>query len=121
MSEHADQRGDGGDQGGDRLVEGLAQRVHVVGDPGEDLALADGFKVLQGHPVDLFGDVPAEAVGDLRGDAGADKALNVAEQGADQVEADQDDQNVGDAGEVHAALALDLQEDALENLRGGLT
>ena len=38
-------------------------------------------KYLKRHAVDLVGDILAEAVGDIHGDAGHDPALDVAEQG----------------------------------------
>ena len=43
-------------------------------------------KYSQRHAVDLFGDVLAEAVGDLHRHAGHDPALDVAEHGRDQVQ-----------------------------------
>ena len=37
--QHADHRGDGGDELGDALVEALAEGIHIVGHTGEHLAV----------------------------------------------------------------------------------
>ena len=118
--EHADDHGHRGDELGDALVEALAHGVHVVGDAGEDLAHGAGLKVLHGHAVDLFRDIPAHAVGHLLGDAAHDPALDGAEEGGDEVHAQEEEEDLGDAAEVDAAGAADFGQQAVEQLRGGV-
>ena len=77
-------------------------------------------KYLQRHAVDLLGDILAEAVGDLHRDAGHDPALDVAEQGGEQVQAEHDQDDVADVAEVDRAGAGDLGHHAFEQLGGGL-
>ena len=72
-----DDGGNRGDDLGQALVERLADSIHIIGDAREHLALVGAVKVTQRHAVDLFGDVLAEAVGDLHRDTGHDPALDV--------------------------------------------
>ena len=83
--EHADDHGHRSDELGDALVKALSHGVHVVGDAGEDLAHGAGLKVLHGHAVDLFRDIPAHAVGHFLGNAAHNPALDGAEEGGQEI------------------------------------
>ena len=114
------QHGRRGDELGNALIEALAHGVHVVGDTGEDLAHGTGLKVFHGHPVDLFRDIPPHPVADLLGNPGHDPTLEKGEGGADQIQAQQQEQDAADLVKVNAAGALDLGHQAVEQLGGGV-
>ena len=118
--QHADHGGHTGDELGDALVQALAQRVHIVGDAGQHLAHGALFKVGKGQAVDLFADLLAEVVADFLGKAGHEPALNKAEGAAQQVHAQQKQQDAADIHKVDAAGAAQLGDPAGGKSRGGL-
>ena len=75
--QHADHGGHRGDDLRQSLVQGLADRIHIIGDARKHLTLVGAVKVTQRHAVDLFSDILAELVGDLHRDTGHDPALDI--------------------------------------------
>ena len=118
--QHTDHGGHTGDELGDALVQALAQRVHIVGDAGQHLAHGAFFKVGKGQAVDLFADLAAEVVADFLGKAGHEPALNKAECAAQQVHAQQKQQDAADIHKVDAAGAAQLCDPAGSKGGGGL-
>jgi len=122
-AEHHPQDADDGDDRGqhllDRLVQALRYGVDIVGDAGEDFAVGLPVKVGQRQAVDLGGGLFAQIVGALLGDAGGNPALDVAEQGGDNVQDDQHLQRAADGVEVDAAGAGVLGHQAFRQLGGG--
>ena len=117
--QHADHGGHAGDELGDALVQALAQRVHIVGDAGQHLAHGALFKVGKGQAVDLFADLTAEIVAHLLRKTGHQPALNKAECAAQQVHAQQKQQDAADIHKVDAAGAAQLGDPAGGKGRGG--
>ena len=115
-----DHGGHTGDELGDALVQALAQRVHIVGDAGQHLAHGALFKVGKGQAVDLFANLLAEVVAGFLGKAGHEPALNKAEGAAQQVHAQQKQQDAADIHKVDAAGAAQLGDPAGGKSRGGL-
>ena len=118
--QHADHGGHTGDELGDALVQALAQRVHIVGDAGQHLAHGALFKIGKGQAVDLFADLAAEVVAHLLRKTGHQPALNKAECAAQQVHAQQKQQDAADIHKVDAAGAAQLGDPAGSKGRGGL-
>ena len=118
--EHADHGGHAGDQLCDRLVQALAQGVHIVGDAGEHFAHGALFKIGQRQAVDLFTDLTAEIIADFLGQAAHQPALDKAERRGQQVHAQQDQQNFTDVAKVDGAGAPQLGDPASGQGRGGL-
>ena len=83
--EHHDQNTDHryhrGDDLGEALVEGLVDCIDIIGDARKNFTLAGAVEILERHAVDLFGNILAEAVGDIRGNIGHDPTLDITEQG----------------------------------------
>ena len=114
--EHAHDLRDRGDELRHGLVEALAERVDVVGDAAEHVALAVTVEVAHRHDGDLGGDLLAHAVADLLRDAGHEPALDQAAGRACQVQAEQKAECLGDPIKVDIAGAVDLGNQALEQL-----
>ena len=70
------------------LVERLAQRIDVVGDAAEHVALAVAVEVAHRNDGDLGGDFLAHAVANLLRDAGHEPALDEAANRACQIQAE---------------------------------
>ena len=117
--QNADHRGNAGDQLRHRLVQALAQRVHIVGDAGKDLTNGALFKVGQRQAVDLFADLAAEIIADFLGQAAHQPALNKAERRGQQVHPQQNQQNFADVAKVDAARTAQLGDPAGGQCRGG--
>ena len=118
--EHAHNLRDGGDELGHRLVEALAQRVDVVGDAAEHVALAVAVEVAHRHDGDLVRDLLAHAVADLLRDAGHEPALHEVAGRACQVEAQKQQQRAADPVKVDRSRARDLGHEALVEFGGDL-
>ena len=103
------------------LVERLTQRIDVVSDAAEYVALAVAVKVAHRHDGDLGGDLLAHAIADLLRDAGHEPALNQAAGRARQIQAEQEAKRLGDPIKVNVAGAVDLGDQALEQLGRNLT
>ena len=112
--EHADNLRHRGDELRHALVERLTQRVDVVGDAAEYVALAVAVEVAHRHDGDLGGDLLAHAVADLLRDAGHEPALDQAADRARQIQAEQKAERLGDPVKVNVAGAVDLGNQALE-------
>ena len=117
--EHADDR----DNGSEDLLHGLGQRlrngIDVVGHPGEHFTMGLSVKELQRQPVDLFGDLLAQVVGDLVGDPGQHPALGVVEQHAQHIDRGQSLDDGQNRREVNPAGAGILGADADGQQGGG--
>ena len=118
--EHADDLGDGGDELRHGLVEALTQCIDIVGDAREHVTLAVAVEVAHGDDGDLLGDLLAHAVADLLRDARHEPALDKVACRASEVEAQQEQQRLADPVEIDRAGALDLGDQALEELGGYL-
>ena len=118
--QHADHGGHAGAELGDALVQALAQRVHIVGNAGQHFTHGAFFKVGKGQAVDLFADLTAEVVAHLLRKTGHQPALNKAECAAQQVHAQQKQQDAADIHKVDAAGAAQLGDPAGGKSRGGL-
>ena len=114
--EHADNLRDGRNKLRHALVERLAERVDVVGDAAEHVALAVTVEVAHRHDGDLGGNLLTHAVADLLRDAGHEPTLNQAAGRARQVQAEQKAERLGDPVKVDIAGTVDLGNQALEQL-----
>ena len=114
--EHADNLRHRRDELRHALVERLTQRIDVVGDAAEHIALAVSVKVAHRHDSDLGGDLLAHAVANLLRDAGHEPALDEAANRACQIQAEQKAERLGDPGKVDIAGTVDLGDQAFEQL-----
>ena len=114
--EHADNLRDGRNELRHALVERLAERVDVVGDAAEHVALAVAVEITHRHDSDLGGNLLAHAVADLLRDAGHEPALDQAAGRACQIQAEQKAERFGNPAKVNVAGAVDLGNQALEQL-----
>jgi len=122
--EHHHQHAHHGDHRGDHLrqalVEGVVDRVDVVGQPREHLAVAGAVKVAQRHTVDLFSNVAPQPVSDIGRDPGHDPALDVVQQGRRQIQAQHGEQHLADIVKIDARTrALDHRKRVLEQAGRG--
>ena len=78
-------------------------------------------EVTHRHDGDLGGDLLAHAVANLLRDAGHEPALDEAADRARQIQAEQKAERLGDPGKVDIAGAVDLGNQALEQLGRNLT
>ena len=99
---NTDEHGDRSDNLGNALVQTLTDGVHIVGDAGKHFAVGGGVIVRKRETVDFIFDVPAQAIGDLHGNAGHDKTLNIGTGGADEVQAYQKQQDFPNPSKVNA-------------------
>ena len=118
--EHADNLRHRRDELGHALVERLAQRIDVVGDAAEHVALAVAVEVAHWNDSDLGGDLLAHAIADLLRDAGHEPALDQAADRACQIQAEQKAERLGDPVKVDVAGAVDLGNQAFEQFGGNL-
>ena len=112
--EHADNLRYRRDELRHALVERLTQRIDVVGDAAEHVALAVSVKVAHRHDGDLGGNLLAHAVADLLRDAGHEPALDETANRACQIQAEQKAERLGDPGKVNVAGTVDLGNQALK-------
>ena len=80
--QNAHQRCPGRDQLRNGLVQRLRNRVHIVGNSAQHIAMAGSVKIFERHTVDLLRNIPPQPVGHLLRDAGGDVSLNVLKQRA---------------------------------------
>ena len=118
--EHADNLCDGRNKLRHALVERLAQRIDIVGDAAEHVALAVTVEVAHRHDGDLGGDLFAHAITNLLRDAGHEPALDEAAGRARQIQTEQKAERLGDPGKVDITGAVDLGNQALEQLSRNL-
>ena len=118
--EHAQQQGHLGDHLGQALVQSLGDGVHVIGDTAEHFAVGHLVKVRHGQTVNFLADVGAHGVADFGGDTRHEPALDVVEQGAEQVQTAQEQQNLGQSVKVNGARAGNHSHQAFKQLGGGL-
>ncbi len=97
----AEEESQGGADGGDALVEGLADPVHVVGDPAQDIPVGHPVEVIDGHLVDLLPHLPPHAFGDGLGDRGHEEVLGIVEKGGKPVDDNQPGDQDPDGRKVH--------------------
>ena len=114
--EYADNLRDGRDELRHALVERLAERIDVVGNAAEHVALAVAVEVAHRYDGDLGGDLLAHAVADLLRNAGHEPALDQAAGRARQVQAEQKAERLGDPVKVDIAGTVDLGNQAFEQL-----
>ena len=114
--EHADNLRHRRDELRHALVERLAERIDVVGDAAEHVALAVSVKVAHRNDSNLGGDLLAHAVANLLRDAGHEPALDQAADRACQIQAEQKAERLGDPGKVNVAGTVDLGDQAFEQL-----
>ena len=119
--EDADNLRDGRNKLRHALVERLAERIDVVGDAAEHVALAVAVEVAHRHDGNLGGNLLAHAVADLLRDTGHEPALDQAAGRARQIQAEQKAERLGDPVKVDIAGAVDLGNQALEQLGRNLT
>ncbi len=72
--------------------------------------------VIQGNPVNLLRDVPAQAVGHVIGYPCHDKSLNKGTQGTDAVQAQGNQKDLPDPGKINASCTVDLRHQAGKKL-----
>ena len=77
-------------------------------------------EILERHPVDLLGDILAEAVCNIDGHIGHDPALDIGEHGRKQIQQQHLDDDVADMGEINRASAGDLGHHPCEQYGGGI-
>src|SRR5699024_1002242 len=85
----AKEKGDGGHQHTDALVERLGDHIHVVGDPGEDISVGSFIVKVHRQTVDLLRDIASHLPGDDLRDGGHDKMLQKGEDDAANVKGHQ--------------------------------
>ena len=115
-NEHADNLRHRRDELRHALVERLAECIDVVGDAAEHVALAVTVEVAHRYDGDLGGDLFAHAIANLLRDAGHEPALDQTAGRARQVQAEQKAERLGDPVKVDIAGAVDLGNQALEQL-----
>jgi len=128
--EHHDHDAHDGDERGNKLCQALLQRggdcVDVVRHPTEDLAVRPRVEKRERQAGQLVVDIGPHVVDSSLCDPGHDVLLDVAEERANGVETDQEQQNVPDAAEIHGwrrpagPCRDDLGDDACEDLGGDL-
>ena len=118
--EDADNLRDGRNKLRHALVERLAERIDVVGDAAEHVALAVAVEVTHRNDSDLGGDFLAHAITNLLRDAGHEPALDQAADRARQIQTEQKAERLGDPVKVDIAGAVDLGDQAFEQFGGDL-
>lgn len=118
--EHADNLRHRRDELRHALVERLTQRIDVVGDAAEHIALAVTVEVAHRHDGNLGCDLLAHAVADLLRDTGHEPALDQTAGRACQIQAEQKAERLGDPVKVDIAGAVDLGNQALKQLSRNL-
>ena len=118
--EHADNLRHRRDELRHALVERLTQRIDVVGDAAEYVALAVAVEVTHWNDSDLGGDLLAHAIADLLRDTGHEPALDQAADRARQIQTEQKAERLGDPVKVNVAGAVDLGDQAFEQFGGNL-
>ncbi len=114
------QGGDAGHKLGDDVGDVLVHRGDVVGDPGQHVPDAGLFVVGHGHLVDFLPDSLAQLPGEVRDHPHGDPGHEEAEEGRDQVEHQQHQEHLADAGKIDAARPPHLGHQAFKDGGGGL-
>ena len=110
-----------GDERAEGLAERLADGVHIVGDAGEYVAVADLVEVFERQLVDFDRDRFAQALGGALGDVRHHPALHVAEHRVADVQCDEQPGDAADGVEidrVHHRLAVHDGRQSLDDLVG---
>ena len=110
-----------GDQRAERLAQRLADGVHIVGDAGQHVAVADLVEVFERQPVDLDRDRFAQPLGGALGDVGHHPALHIAEHGVSRVQGHQRPGDVAHRAEIdraHHRSAVDDGGQTFDDLVG---
>ena len=110
------------DEGRDRLVEGLTDHVHVVGDAREHVADGVGIEVFEGQEVDLFGDLGAQRPGIFLRDRRHDQPLHIRTDKTQSVDYDEEHAQAEHFLHIHAEDLVDavigqVQERRLNGVR----
>lgn len=110
------------DEGRDRLVESLADHIHVVGDAREHVADGVGIEVFEGQKVDLFGDFGAQRPGIFLRDRRHDQPLHIRTDKTQSVDYDEEHAQAEHFLHIHAEDLVDavigqVQERRLNGVR----
>lgn len=75
--QYADDRSNRGDNLDDALIHALAEGINIIGHAGEYLSMGFAVKIFHRHSVDFLGNCFSQLIGDLLGDAGHQKTLDI--------------------------------------------
>ena len=117
-NQHADHGGDGSDQRRDALIQALSQRIHIVGDAGEYLAVGAGLKIVHGHTADFLGNLPAELIADLLRHPAHNPALYEGKDRAENIHAQEQQKNLSHLCKINPAQSLYLFRQARKQFVG---
>src|SRR5664280_101896 len=83
--------------------------------------MARAIEILERHPVDLLGDILAEAVSNVDGHIGHDPALDVGQHGREQIQQQHLDHDVADMDEIDRASVGNLGHHPGKQYGGGIS
>ena len=109
------------DKLGDALVQTHLQSVHVVRYSGEDFSVCPALKIIQRHPVDLFGNIFSQIIGNIIGNSGHHIALDKGKAGAGYIQSHGPDQNLRNFPKINTAGSVYLCHKSVKQFCGSLS